>query len=137
MSFTKQPRNSRLCGQSVVAMALGITLGEACRLVGHTHATRTRELLAALGKLCTDGRLVEVVRRPIPDFAILKVVPIGQLKDGHGPWHWVLRRGADVYDPELSTPVSLEGWQEVRCVRRGWRVTSTLKLREPATVLGS
>lgn len=116
-------------------MVLGISLGDACARVGHSHATLTRDLVRALGDLCLDSRLVLVTSRPLPSHAILKTQEIDCPKDG--PFHWVLRAGPYIYDPSLCTPVSLEGWQEVRCVRRGWRVTSTLKLREPATVLDS
>lgn len=133
MEFVKQPPDSRLCGQSVVAMVLGIPLGAACMRVGHSHATRTRDLIRALGAVCLDDRLVEVRQRPLPEFAVLKVVKLEQ--DPRKNFHWALRRGPEVYDPALFTRVSLEGWLEVRCVRKGCRVISTLRLRDPVAML--
>jgi hypothetical protein len=128
MEFIRQPPESRLCGQSVVAMVLGIPLGEACRRVGHSHATQTKDLIRALGEICLDDRLIEIRHRPLPEYAVVKVVQLG--RDPRTGFHWVLRRGPEVYDPALYTKVSLEGWREVRCVRKGCRIVSTLRLRD-------
>lgn len=130
----QQPPASRMCGQAVVAMVLRTTLKEACRRIGHGHGTRTKELLRVLGPICVDGKLIVLRKREMPEYAILKLVEVG--REGRS-WHWVLRKGTEIYDPALPTRVSFEAWHDVRCVRRGRRVTSALRLQSPQSVLGS
>lgn len=48
MKLIKQ-KNSTTCGQSCVAMILGITLNEAIHLIGHDGVTNDFEITTALG----------------------------------------------------------------------------------------
>ena len=83
-----QPRGSRLCGQSCVAMILGISVLEAVELIGKCGATKTRHLRETL--------------------YILKTIPV----DNQGRnWHWVVyerKNGKGVFhDPENTRKSTL------------------------------
>lgn len=48
LELVLQPRDSKLCGQACIAMVAGVSLDEAVKVVGHTQATRTQDLIKAL-----------------------------------------------------------------------------------------
>lgn len=124
IAHVRQPERSRLCGHSVLAMVLGVTLDRACELMGHRRGTRTRELVKALGEHALDSRLRTIGRRPlldVPDPCVLKV----RWKKGS---HYVLRTGTGIHDPEFPHAVDLllwTGW----VAEVGGRITSFLAVR--------
>jgi len=104
MNLIPQPPGSSLCGQACVAMVAGITLGESILLFGHSHGTRTRELIRVLncqspgGIKCAWGRLKRLrCRNSWPQRAIIKEIfgPIGKRRS-----HWILLWDGHFYDPD-------------------------------------
>lgn len=61
MNLVLQPEGSNLCGQACVAMVMGISLEDACRLLPSTTGTRPvriREALSPLGWVLGPRRAV-------------------------------------------------------------------------------
>ncbi len=118
VSLVRQPEGSSLCGQACVAMAAGVSLDRAIKMVGHSKGggTHTWEIVKALRKLglrCSDRcRRISRNRPEYPPKAILVV-----RKNGRGLYHWVYCEDGVVYDPE-------EKWPRYD----GWRVTSFLEV---------
>lgn len=112
-----QGEGTRLCGQACVAMALGVSLEDSIRLIGHSHGTRTKELTAALG---LPGEMCR--RLPLTDFCIARV------RSGeNASFHWVLVDGFTIHDPVFDDGVDVAVWSRVVewC---GARVTSRIDL---------
>jgi hypothetical protein len=106
-----QPRDSNLCGQTCVAMVTGNTVEKICRMIGHSHSTRTSELarvLEGFGFFCED-RLRRIRKGGrIPSNCLLKVT--FKMRGGDGKrlirkGHWMLRWDGRTYDPD-PRPVS-------------------------------
>lgn len=117
MRLVRQPDDSALCGQCVVAMAAGVSLDRAISAVGHRkkRGTWTREIVAglrALGVGCSE-RLRRVSRnKPVlPQRAVLCIT------NGGRKWHWMLTWDGEIYDPEAR-------WPDYA----GWRITSYLEI---------
>lgn len=120
----QQPVGSKLCGHSCLAMALGISLEEACSRIGHRRAVRTRELVRALGGAAKGKRLTPLRSRTPPDPSILRMV----WPNRHG--HLVLLAGGKVYDPLYSAPApSLQEWRKFIEEHNG-RLTSFLPVED-------
>ena len=105
VNYIQQPKNSRLCGQSCVAMASGLTLEQAIELFGHRHGTTTKDLVRVLreNEVPCDSRLRVIRRNIIPARSILKVqfdVP-GRKTPA---WHWVLAWDGEIHDPAGPDP---------------------------------
>lgn len=99
-----QPPGSSLCGQTVVAMVLGITLDEAVSLVGKTGGTRLEDLETALGK--KGVRLWPRVPGPPPmNGGGLYICSVRWKRGGH----WLLIDGSRRLDPEGSYSWPREG----------------------------
>jgi hypothetical protein len=101
-----QPLGSTICGQTCVAMVLGISIGEARRQVGKWGRTRAKDLAAALAKNGCGTRIVpslrgkarvprdEIMSDRLPDRCILRVKRVGARFS-----HCVLRWDGRIYDP--------------------------------------
>ncbi len=119
----QQPIGSKLCGHTCLAMALGISLEEACSRIGHRRAVRTKELVRALGEAAKSKRLTALRSRTPPDPSILRMTwPNRQ-------GHLVLLAGGKVYDPLYSAPApSLQEWVKFIERRHSGRLTSFLSI---------
>lgn len=108
MNRIQQPEGSSLCGQACVAMAAGVSLDRAIEVIGHSHGTYTRDVIAGLRSLgigCGD-RLHRVSRK-------LPVLPQRCIVAMHSPRrrleHWMLSWDGEMFDPEGRWP-DLPGW---------------------------
>lgn len=94
----RQPEGSSLCGQTVVAMILGITLEEAIALVGKRGATSRADLERALGE--RGWKLWGPIPGPPPtNGSGLYLCVVRWPRKGA---HWLLLDGGRWLDPEGS-----------------------------------
>ncbi len=131
ISHVRQPRRSYLCGQACLAMALGLDLDAACKVMGHSRKTWTRDIVAALGPAAGSSRL-SIARKDgssLPDFCLVRA-RWGVTMCGH----FAVHLDGDVYDPLLSGRVSLEGWLKWLAGADG-RLTSFLPLVDVPEVM--
>lgn len=117
-----QPVNSKLCGQACIATLLGITLEQACLLVGHERATSTKRIAETLTKVLNYPFAKKLKCGYIPNYAIVKIRWWDRTKrDWYRLWHFVLIWNGKLYDPypwEKNNPaigcfssyISLEDW---------------------------
>lgn len=116
--LVRQPEGTSLCGQACVAMAAGVSLDRAIRVVGHskprgTHTWEVVKALRNLGVSCSDRcRRISRNRPEYPSKAILVV-----RQNGNRLYHWVYYEEGVFYDPE-------DRWPRYD----GWRVTSFLEI---------
>lgn len=105
MRHVRQPKNSHLCGQACLAILLGCDLSAACKLIGRTGPTNTRDLAQALRKRHrrVANRLTIWRKEPLPTTAILKVKIRGRKM-----WHWVVKQKDTIHDPKKASPVSFD-----------------------------
>lgn len=108
ITHLRQPRRSYVCGQACVAMVLGLPdVDSACRVIGHSRRTRTKDIVLALGPAALSSRLSPARRdgSNLPDFCLLRS------RWGVTPGaHLSLYKGGQVFEPLLYGPVSLGGW---------------------------
>lgn len=99
MQHIQQPEDSRLCGQTCLAMVLDLSLEEAIQLIGHDKGTTTRELVAALRKmgLRPSGKLI---RGEPSNLSIVKIVGRQQTVG----WHWAVYNYGTWHDPAWPDP---------------------------------
>lgn len=122
----QQPRGSKLCGHSVLAMVRGLSLERAVEIISHRHGTRTRELVSALDGHALHTRLTVIGRRALlglPDPCVLKVCWEEKSRS-----HYVLRSGTFVHDPTFPIPLDLLYWAGWVSKMEG-RITSFLPVR--------
>ncbi len=136
ISHVRQPKGSYLCGQACLAMILGLDLDAACKVMGHSRRTWTREFVVALGPLAGGSRLTVVPSRSVlhsvlPPFCLIRARWGVELCG-----HFAVLADGEVYDPLLRGPVSLEGWL-IWLKRHDGRVTSYMPILEPAKVMGA
>lgn len=92
IKLVTQPEGSRLCGQCVVAMILGISLERSIALVKKRGGTNLKQLLSALN--LKPAILTKYDTEPfLPKNAILKV-----LWNDKKQSHWVLKVDDDIFD---------------------------------------
>lgn len=131
IEHVRQPSGSRLCGQSVVAMILGVPLEESVsRFDGHTSGTRTRMLCDVLrdnGVSIPENAKLKVIRKgDLPEFGILKITwKIPGRKISHG--HWILKVGDVIHDPELDGPATIKAY-DCWLPKVNGKITSYLEL---------
>ena len=109
MKLVKQPKDSKLCGQACAAMLVGCSLQKAIAGIGHTHGTRTKEIIAIV---LHNSDLKTSWNRLLPgppscnmsrySFALCKVVPFNRI--AAGPSHWILYHDREYYDPAATKP---------------------------------
>ena len=93
-------KRSHTCGHTCVAMLSGKDEEDIIDLIGHDRGTKTKEIVAALDalKISNSKKLIRLSKnKPISDVAIIKVVPV---KRFNANWHWVLKFGDKIYDPD-------------------------------------
>lgn len=110
-----QPKGSRLCGQTCIAMVTGKTITEIVNCLGHGKGTRTKDLVKLLRSFGygVPDRLRRLSNPP--RYAIAK-----QPKLRGNNWHWVLIWNGKRYDPAGTT-----------YPRYGSRLTSYLPIEFP------
>lgn len=98
MKLVTQPKGSYLCGQSSVAMVLGITLDESIKLFGHKKATRFKEYKKILNdfNVRTDSYKTVDNRRKykLPNKALVRIEKVGRRMG-----HVVVHVDGKFYDP--------------------------------------
>lgn len=100
----KQPTGSKLCGHCCLATALGISLNDAIKKVGHRNGTRSKELTKYFAgsrrklKEDKDGQPLS-----------LCVAREKGIKKGN--FHWVLQMSSIVYDPIYGCWLKKEAWE--------------------------
>lgn len=101
MRLVRQPPSSSLCGQSVVAMVLEVTLDESIALFGKSGKTCTRDLITVLrsrGVTCDSRLTVKRCGRELPRRCVLSLhARPRSIAKGWG--HWALLWDGTVYDP--------------------------------------
>lgn len=100
-----QPKQSRVCGQTCVAMVLGEDREQVVKhRFGHRHKTsgkQLRQVLEAAGKRCGPWRRAPGHR--IPDVAFAIVGLRSSHADAPAHWkHWVVVAKGHVYDPSVG-----------------------------------
>ncbi len=106
MEWLLQPAGSMTCGQTSVAMAVGISLEESILVFGHTHGTYTRDLVKVLRHfdLAPAERLrVMHRRREAPRRSILHMGIPNRTKK-RADLHWMLFWDGQIYDPAGRFP---------------------------------
>jgi len=96
----KQPYCSSLCGQTCIAMLLGINLEKSIEEFNSRGGTRTKqlkEIIRKYGHDCTDKLKVVTKNTVIPEICICKVKWHGTNRS-----HWVLKHKDKLYDPEME-----------------------------------
>lgn len=104
-------------------MVLGVSLAAATTLVGKRGATRTKDLVAALGAKAKGTRLTQVRHHPEPERAILKVTWTKTRS------HYVVKDGAYIHDPIMPWRMDRQIWDRWMA-QKGGRVTSWLQISE-------
>lgn len=125
----QQPEDSLLCGQTCVAMILGITLSEAVHKIGHKKGTWAKELINVLKKKFKKNirskRIKNAKKNKLPDTAIIKVIwrPNMLLK---AKGHWVLKYKNKIHDPAFSTELGWRKWKNE--IKYRGRIVSYIEL---------
>lgn len=107
-----QAADSATCGQTTLAMILGKTTEEVCKLMGKKSGTRTVDLIKILDKekIRVKNRKLKLIskKNKLPSYAILHLRPIGKTKSYWG--HWSVLQDGMVYDPatQYEGPTPLE-----------------------------
>ncbi len=134
ITHLRQPRRSSVCGQTCVAMILGLPdIESACKIVGHSRRTQTKDIVRALGPASLSARLSPARKdgSNLPGHCLLRS-RWGVTPGAHLSVYW----DGDVYEPLLYGPVSLEGWLIWLSNDHG-RLTSYLPLAGPEVVTGT
>ena len=102
----QQPDDSKVCGQTVVAMAAGVAVDEVIKVIGPDHGTKTGDLRYAFGKygIKTVGKTLmrwNGKDKP-PDYALLHMVFHKKGEKFHG--HWQLNWEGVIHDPGFKAP---------------------------------
>lgn len=113
----------RNCGQIAVAALTEKTVEEIELLIGHSHGTRTKELVAVLKRL----------NYGVADHCIshLRYIhePMNCIAQVHGNksgWHWIAISHGIVYDGHLLAPEPIAEYRKYIANRHDGRITSYL-----------
>jgi hypothetical protein len=116
-----QPPGSRLCGQACIAMIAEVSLVQACAAVGHSHSTRTREIVRALRTFSIDcaDRLQRIskqtrypARDPLPKRCLVNVV--WDKPNGGYHRHWIVRWDGQFYNSDPGDGYRMTSFLEIR-----------------------
>lgn len=91
------------CGQCAIAMIADISLGDACRMVGHRHATTFSDLQQACEKLGIRYDPRKLGMPPEDGTHIVRV------SNSAGRSHWIIRHNGLIFDSAIGVsfyPVS-------------------------------
>ena len=100
INYIRQPKGSGLCGQSCLAMILGVSLERAIELIGHASKrgskfSEHRKVLIEQGyKLGEVTKADNRKKYELPDFAYVRIA-FGSRKTGHAVLHYK----GKFYDP--------------------------------------
>lgn len=98
-----QSPGSRVCGQTCVAMALGITIAEAIRLVGRRGGTKGSDLLRGIqagGGTAIAHKIFRGRSRIRREELMLPTRCIARIRyQGDACAHWILVWNGHIYDP--------------------------------------
>lgn len=89
-----------------MAMLLGYSESFLVKFIGHSRATKTRELVTILNefRIFNSEKLLRICKkRKLPYKGIIKCTYEGCKNN----WHWVLKIGEMYYDPEFEPDYSL------------------------------
>jgi hypothetical protein len=67
-------------------MLCGLSLLTACRLIGHSHGTNTKEIVTVLrrhGWKCLDRLVRMSAKRAVPDVALVKMIGCVNPRESH------------------------------------------------------
>jgi hypothetical protein len=106
VNLVRQPPGSVLCGQACLAMVAGLTLDEACYLVGHRQQTGPSEIAPALGALGFELR-PRLIAGAAPAPNVVGLLDLRGLGGGHVV---VLDGEGNVLDPALAAAVPLASY---------------------------
>ena len=129
----RQPDDSKVCGQTCIAMLLDIGIDVVIRQMGRRGGTTIRMLsgfLRSNGFEC-GGRLTRTSKNwKKPNLCIVKLT-----FDGANPGHWVIWNGSTkmYHDPSSSLPINeiiYEDW--LLTTLENARITSYLELKKVA-----
>jgi hypothetical protein len=95
ISYIHEPTDLQ-CGQAVIAMVAGLTVGEVVSLLGNDRETDLREMRLALGHY---GFTLSPQRIPVSDRSELPPLALLSLETPRC-WHWSLYCSGTFYDPE-------------------------------------
>ncbi len=99
-----QPNESKLCGQSCVAMYCGISLHDSIETFKTRSGTSTRQLIVAM-----QNQGIEIEYSPLklitkwtalPETCIIKITWHGRKNNGH----WIFKKGDSIHDPSFASP---------------------------------
>jgi len=131
LNHIQQPENSRLCGQTVVAMLAGITLDQSIaefndKIAGTYHRELTRVLLR-FGWKPQSERLIKFRKGvDIPEICLIKV-----WWDRTGSTHWALKYGNILHDPCVGHPIDwTDNYLAFKRRTNQHRMTSFLEFRK-------
>lgn len=123
MIYTRQPKDSSLCGQSCVAMVTGKTLEEVIEIFGTRGQTNTKKLCTAL-KTIQDFTPVRLTR--VSNTSVLPYLCILKILWADGRSHWVVYKKKKIYDPAVGV-YKLDKY-ELKIEGKG-RITSYLEIK--------
>lgn len=96
--YIEQPTNSKVCGQTCIAMVLGISLEEAIKLYGHRKATSFNDHKVILERFgYTLGEFIKIDNRKgfdLPDLCLVRIV-----KANNKVGHFIIHDNGKFYDP--------------------------------------
>ncbi len=95
IKYIKEPTDLQ-CGQAVLAMALGKTVGEIVDYLGNDRETTLKEMKTAFrefGMNISDERCQVVDKSDLPKLCLLSI-------ETPRCWHWSLYCNGTFYDPE-------------------------------------
>lgn len=124
MMHVQQPRGSRLCGQTCVAIVAGVSIDRAKELCtgGYQRATSEHDLRRGLAALGFTLGTFERCRHPIPGHGGPALARVRYRSRRHG-YHWICLQGATIFDPALAEPLNGVAYVD-RLARLAAHVTS-------------
>lgn len=124
MTHVQQPRRSRLCGQTCVAIVADVSLerAQAACTEGYQRATSEHDLRRGFKRLGFTLGAFTRNRHPLPGYAGTAVARVRYASLPH-TYHWIAFQGDVVFDPALPHPVNGVAYV-ARLVRRAAHITS-------------
>jgi hypothetical protein len=123
MKHRQQPKESKLCGHTVVAMATDESIKTIVKIIGHERATDIGELIHALEvfRIKTKGKRLVRWNKKLnvdwPEFAILMKTYNDETGKRYG--HWVLVWNSILHDP---------AYEKAEMTNSAYRITSYIEL---------
>ena len=108
ITYVQQVKKSRQCGQHCLAMLTGKSVEEIIEIIGTSKGTTVKQIVQSLNdmQIQNSERLISRRKQPMPTVAICKV---RREWNKSGGWHWVLLYDGNIYDPDPSEIMGLQG----------------------------